>query len=360
MESANQADTVLPEKKESGTANPAPESTLHSSVQDLISLICNTQAMEQALLEMEYDTKKTPLDKVTTEQISAGYQSLKSISDCITSGRPFGVELTRACNDFYSRIPHEFGMRKPPLISTSEMVTAKLKLLEVLMDIQVAIKVLSSVEDEGLHLVDRRYKQLDVKIESLDRNSEQWKMVEHSIHSTRASTRNIYSIEVQEVFSLDKTNEAAQFEDCGNTKLLYHSHGSRLSSLAGILSEGFRIAPPEASSTSYMFGRGVYFTDMSSRSARFCFTDSSHSVRLLLLCEVSLGNTNKLVAADYEASQLPPGTHSVQGMGQIEPAEYKKMQNGLHLPVGPPMDTKVLNKNGDTLNYNEFIIYNTK
>ena len=31
---------------------------------------------------------------------------------------------------------------------------------------------------------------------------------------------------------------------------------------AGILSEGLRIAPPEAPTTGYMFGKGVYFADM--------------------------------------------------------------------------------------------------
>ena len=54
-------------------------------------------------------------------------------------------------------------------------------------------------------------------------------MVEHSIHSTRASTNNMYSMEVQEVFSLDKTNETAQFEDLGSTKLLYYRRGSSMS-----------------------------------------------------------------------------------------------------------------------------------
>jgi hypothetical protein len=41
-------------------------------------------------------------------------------------------------------------MRKPPFFKTSEMVKAKLHLLEAL--------VLSSVEDEGLHPMDRTYK----------------------------------------------------------------------------------------------------------------------------------------------------------------------------------------------------------
>jgi len=30
----------------------------------------------------------------------------------------------------------------------------------------------------------------------------------------------------------------------------------------GIMSQGLRIAPPEAPKTGYMFGKGVYFADM--------------------------------------------------------------------------------------------------
>ena len=33
--------------------------------------------------------------------------------------------------------------------------------------------------------------------------------------------------------------------------------------MCGILSQGLRIAPPEAPVTGYMFGKGVYFADMS-------------------------------------------------------------------------------------------------
>ena len=53
------------------------------AVQELFRLICNIQTMEQAVMEMEFNTKKSPLGKVTTREVSAGYQSLKSISDCI-------------------------------------------------------------------------------------------------------------------------------------------------------------------------------------------------------------------------------------------------------------------------------------
>jgi poly [ADP-ribose] polymerase len=101
-------------------------------------------------------------------------------------------------------------MRKPPFFKTSEMVKAKLQMLEAL----VTLKMLSSVEDEGLHPMDRTYKQLDV---NMDINCKKRKMVEHSTQSTHASTHSMYSMDMLEVFSLDKTNETAMYEDCGNT-----------------------------------------------------------------------------------------------------------------------------------------------
>jgi poly [ADP-ribose] polymerase len=56
------------------------------------------------------------------------------------------------------------------------------------------------------------------------------------------------------------------------------------------LFQGLRIAPPEAPVTGYMFGKGIYFADMVSKSANYCCTSPSDPVGLLLLCEVALGN----------------------------------------------------------------------
>lgn len=50
---------------------------------------------------------------------------------------------------------------------------------------------------------------------------------------------------------------------------------------------GLRIAPPEAPVTGYMFGKGVYFADMFSKSANYCFASSNAPAGVLLLCEVA-------------------------------------------------------------------------
>lgn len=50
--------------------------------------------------------------------------------------------------------------------------------------------------------------------------------------------------------------------------------------------QGLRIAPPEAPPTGYMFGKGVYFADMFSKSANYCYANSAATSGVLLLCEV--------------------------------------------------------------------------
>ena len=248
---------------------PKVDSKLPANVQDLISLICNIKTMEEAVIEMQYDTKKAPLGKITVEQIKAGYSALKRISECVEAGKTTGNVILQACNDFYTRIPHEFGFKTPPIIRTSQEIKKKLELLETLSDIQVALKILSSVQDSNIHPIDRKYDQLKIDINPMAKKSQEWKLLEKSIKTTHASTHNLYDMEVLDLFSLDKENETKNFQDCGNSRLLYH--GSRLSNWAGILGNGLKIAPPEAPSTGYMFGKGVYFADMSSKSANYCY-----------------------------------------------------------------------------------------
>jgi len=132
-------------------------------------------------------------------------------------------------------------------------------------------------------------------------------------------------------------------------------HGSRLSNFAGILSQGLRIAPPEAPASGYMFGKGLYFADMVSKSANYCCAGNSEGVGLLLLCRVAVGTPRKLYRADVNANKLPAGAHSTKGVGQTAPpdssfVEFRKMS----VPTGKGEPTNEMNC---SLLYNEFIVY---
>ena len=352
-----------PEKKKPKIDVKVLESQLHKKVQALIELICDKGIMEETLKTMQFDVNKAPLGKVTDEQIKAGYQALSKIADALNKKKS-GPELTNACNEFYTRIPHYFGMKTPPLLRSLDEVKAKIELLEALSDIQQGMKALDENENvpeaeekeakEVPNPIDLQYKRLDVKLDPLEQSSDDFKLLEKYIQGTHGSTHSTYKMNVEEIFVCEKDSLA--FEDKGNRMLLFH--GSRLSNFAGILSQGLRIAPPEAPVTGYMFGKGCYFADMSSKSANYCWATKSQPKGLLLLCEVALGQSNELLQADYNANKLPKGKNSVKGVGKVhgKPENYHTMEDGTIVPLGPA-DTQDVP--GGSLIYNEYIVYDT-
>lgn len=65
-----------------------------------------------------------------------------------------------------------------------------------------------------------------------------------------------------------------------------------------------------------MFGKGIYFADMVSKSANYCLATKINNVGLVLLCEVALGNISENYQADYDAANLQYDKQSTKGMGQ--------------------------------------------
>lgn len=142
-------------------------------------------------------------------------------------------------------------------------------------------------------------------------------------------------------------------------------HGSRSTNYGGILSQGLRIAPPEAPSTGYMFGKGVYFADMSSKSANYCWASSSDNMGLLMLCDVELGNpmleeTNGNFNAAQDAKKQ--GKLATLGRGSTAPRVWKDAGcvhpdlKGVKMPdlkTSPDTSRDV----HSSLLYNEYIAY---
>ena len=136
--------------------------------------------------------------------------------------------------------------------------------------------------------------------------------------------------QVQEIFRIERVGESDRFSKSpfanlqGDRRLLWH--GSRCTNYGGILSQGLRIAPPEAPVSGYMFGKGVYLADVSTKSAGYCAFSSSGSIGLLLLCEAELGKPMwELTSADYNAGEEAKkrGCHATWGKGMTAPRGWK-------------------------------------
>jgi len=335
---------------------PGSKSKLAVPVQELIKFIFDIQAMKDALVEFEIDLKKMPLGKLSKKQIETAYsclsESLKYIDEGITGGKILDVS-TR----FYTLIPHDFGLNHPPLLNNSELINMKIKMLDSLLEIEVAYNILKQAKDDE-DPVDVNYESLNTSIEVLPKDSDQFKMISEYVSNTHAKTHTQYSLSVDEVFDISRKGERQRFrpfKDLHNRKLLWH--GSRSTNFVGILSQGLRIAPPEAPVTGYMFGKGVYFADMASKSANYCATTRSNNTGLMLLCEVALGNMYELTKAKH-ITKLPAGKHSCKGLGKTSPdaAAEKILPDGATVPLGEGVENDSLES---SLLYNEYIVYDT-
>lgn len=119
---------------------------------------------------------------------------------------------------------------------------------------------------------------------------------------------------------------------------------------------GLKIAPPEAPVTGYNFGKGIYFADVVSKSAHYCFTDRKNDTGLMLMCEVALGNSMQLTQATQSDMNIPNDSNifqSVKGVGQYFPSQYQFLEG-----IVAPFYGISASPGQCPLHYNEFIVYN--
>ncbi|XP_014252361.1 poly [ADP-ribose] polymerase [Cimex lectularius] len=334
------------------------ESKLPKPVQDLVAMLFDVEIMKKVMMEFELDLEKMPLGKLSRKQIQKAYAVLSELQqkDCDLKK---GI-IIDATNRFYTIIPHDFGTDTPPLLDNKEIIQAKLEMLESLMEMEVAYSLLKETKGEGddsQHPLDAHYKKLNTDIEVLDRLSDEFKIIENYVKNTHAETHSNYKLEIMEIFKAKRNGEDKRykpFKKLPNKKLLWH--GSRITNFVGILSQGLRIAPPEAPVTGYMFGKGVYFADMVSKSANYCMTSIANPEGLLLLCEVALGNMYERTHAEF-IEKLPSGKHSTKGVGatQPDPTASITTPEGVEIPLGKGV--QLTDRSTTSLLYNEYIVY---
>lgn len=214
------------------------------------------------------------------------------------------------------------------VIDTLPKLSDKLNLIQSLTDIEIATKILDDTKGLSEDIWDVHYGKLDCKIKHIKPSESIYPILEEYLKNT--SSDNTYQkVSLLEAYELQKESI---FKDHGNKKLLWH--GSRITNFVGILSQGLRIAPPEAPSTGYLFGKGVYFADMASKS--ICYCSPANGIALILLCEVSLGNPNEKTTSDYKAADLPNGKHSTHALGQTIPSE-EIFLGDIAVPKGKPI-----------------------
>ncbi|XP_030487043.2 poly [ADP-ribose] polymerase 2 [Cannabis sativa] len=358
--SENEKESSVKEQSVSAIQAHPRNTKLEARVAKFISLICNVSMMRQQMMEIGYNADKLPLGKLSKSTILKGYEVLKRIAEVI--GQSNRRLLEQLSGEFYTIIPHDFGFKKMRdfVIDTPQKLKNKIEMVEALSEIEVATKLLKDdigCQEDPLY---SQYQSLRCELTPLDCDCDEFNMIAKYMQNTHAKTHSNYTVDIVHLFRVSRDDEVDRFSKFASTKnrmLLWH--GSRLTNWTGILSQGLRIAPPEAPVTGYMFGKGVYFADMFSKSANYCYASHSTSSGVLLLCEVALGDMAELRTAKYDADKLPEGKLSTKGVGRTAPDLSKALclDNGVLVPEGKPKDNP---HHEGALLYNEYIVYNVE
>ena len=375
--------------KGSGMSTP---SMLDKEIAELIELIFDLEMIEREMKQsMDIDTSRLPPNALSRAQLSKGLAVLREIERILApsleqdgeetvgkenvamDGPSRELRLKDCSNRFYTIVPHCFEKKQVvPVIDQLRQLKKRIRNLQDLMQIvdleEIRNSSVNNAASDQRPLTDSQYEELNCKLEVVKPDTTEWQLIEKAVQDTHASTHDTYTMKVDKVFKVERESEKERFDSdpCKeNRRLLWH--GSRLSNWASILKNGLRIAPKEAPVTGYMFGKGVYFADSSSKSANYCFATEDEPDGLLVLCDVSLGSQYKRLEAQYEApSQCRrKGFDSTWGVGQNAPLENANFPDGTVIPCGKVVsNTVALEKAKEeqprgkpALQYNEFIVY---
>lgn len=329
---------------------PFTQSNLCPSVYQLLQLIFDTEKVENMMMiGCDLDLSQMPLGKISAAQIRRSMSVLQEISKFIRRNGTMG-QLREASNRFYTLIPHSFGVKCLPIIDSMNIVKAKNEMLESLLNMELVYEFFDGGSSIQSNPLDACYLKMKTIITPIDRNSPEFSHFYHLTRDSHGPTHKTFALEVIEGFRINRVEDEARFKgNLPNHKLLWH--GSRLTNFVNILTNGLKVAPPDAIHTGYMFGKGIYFADTVSKSANYCFADFNHD-GLLLLCEVALGTTRTLHRAE-NITNIPNDTEqSVMGLGMYH-STLARVVDGM--PIAAGNIQKRIER--ACLLYNEYVVY---
>lgn len=355
-------DEISPEAQERTMIKDLNKSSLPRKVAELVKDLFSIKIFREHVKEIGYDAQKMPLGKLSSNNLKMGYNFLKLILKELESKDQKGVDakVEGLTNKFFSFIPHNFGFKKmsDQVINSKEKVTEKLQLLDLLSNMKIAMETIDGARDdsgEG-NTIDAYYKRLGSELTPLHESTKEFGIIKDYLQKSVSPSHN-FKLELQDMFTVRRKGEDEAFDkNIQNRVLLWY--GSRASNFPFILSRGLKVPGAEVPVTGFAFGKGIYFTDCSSKAAEYCHATQSNNTVLLLVCEVALGQSKVLTQRDSSASQLGDSFQSIHGQGKYShgaPVYYDVQDDGTKIPKGP---LQKLNPEPATfLQFNKYVVY---
>ncbi|RHY09485.1 hypothetical protein DYB25_004587 [Aphanomyces astaci] len=344
----------------SSTSLTHPKSILDNVVQQILGVVTDLKCLEQAATGYDHSLRDMPLVELEPSVLATALDRLSEIKTILdenasvlkkmnSTDQPLEpaqigalADSWRAATDgiaekssrYFELVPRsDASCDDVPLASflTVDDVNKEITRVRHLLDVAHTSKIILGAKANAVHPLDYCYDAMQV-------------------HLTPASTADVDVIsayfeagfsrkpsthKVTRVLKVQRKGEAERMQDIavpGHHTLLWH--GTKKSNLMGILSRGLCIAPPEAPTTGYAFGKGIYFADSAEKSFNYCGSDpytlpDKRKVHYMLLCDVALGTTHRVVEPEYR-EVAADGTHSTFAMAKYQPNPH----DTLVTPIG--------------------------
>ncbi|XP_041438613.1 protein mono-ADP-ribosyltransferase PARP4 isoform X2 [Xenopus laevis] len=265
----------------------------------------------EALSHME-KILSCPVNSINLMDVNKAEGVLLYVRKLLDTGTE-SAEIKKVMAEFYQLIPH-----KEPVLANIDV-----KLLLIKMDLCQLIRDIVNVCEINFGDLNpssfAKYRALQCRIEHIDPESEEFLQVSQQILKNQHGEE---MIKIINLFHISKPSEAVEFErNLGNIRSLIHASSPH--SFVGILYRGL-LLPKFIEDDSGLLrtdsgnhGSGIYFSNSISSSVKYAEPSITNGARLLVVCDVALGNCKNVYKRDFSLTAASSGFHSVQSVRQI-------------------------------------------
>ncbi|XP_054643397.1 protein mono-ADP-ribosyltransferase PARP4-like isoform X4 [Dunckerocampus dactyliophorus] len=245
---------------------------------------------------------QVPVNKLSLNDVSRAEGLLIQAQRNLLEGQH--MEVARLLFEVYTLLPH----RMPTMTLNTKLFSQKLDLCQLIRDIlNVSEMTLRSPTPSSVG----KFRALRCSIEAVDHGGPESRAV--------ASLLRDSAVQIHQVLRVSRAVELQTFKgQLGNIKSLLHS--SSASNFVGILSRGLLlpyvgvehhgIDRTDAGS----LGSGIYFSDSMSTCLKYAKPSATDGSRLLMVCDVALGDCMELHRKDPTLTRAPEGHDSVRAV----------------------------------------------
>jgi predicted DNA-binding WGR domain protein len=326
------------------------KSTLSQELNDLFELVANQKIAQAYIKRIQSSVPTATITAIDSYAIVEANKTLNEIATLIkeihSTNRVADHTKVRECySKLYTLSDKYYELLSPTLyrytaikpITDNNQLEQQRKILTDIYDTEVALKLIggAKLRKKEIHPNDYFVKALNVKVLQLDEKSKEYLFIKQCIERTGGDKLDPKATSIHLILKISPRSslpaeEEELFSEVHNHTLLWH--GTSVTNLLGILSQGLRISPLSANLAGNLYGDAIYFSDSLSKSLGYA--DYGLELKVVLLCEVALGNVFNCVGGGYQHSTMRKDYHSIKITPQVGPSIFGKTEENVIFPAG--------------------------